>query len=189
MMQKMAGALSELERPEIRGKLGDDGLAVIASLRRYQDTLSTFDSVRLINRIDYSDTLAAADDALAKAQQFKNEAEARYNRAKQLDGTRQAMMKKMAGALSELEQPEIGGKLGNDGVAVIEGLKSYQGTLKGFDGVRLIDQVDYSDALAAADDALAKAQQFKNEIAQVDQVVNDLQELNKKVRSTGQAAA
>ena len=158
---------------------------MIASLRRYQDTLSTFDSVRLINRIDYSDTLAAADDALAKAQQFKNEAEARYNRAKQLDGTRQAMMKKMAGALSELEQPEIGGKLGNDGVAVIEGLKSYQGTLKGFDGVRLIDQVDYSDALAAADDALAKAQQFKNEIAQVDQVVNDLQELNKRIDRRG----
>ena len=89
-------------------------------------------------------------------------------------------MQKISRGKSELEQPEIGGKLGNDGVAVIEGLKSYQGTLKGFDGVRLIDQVDYSDALAAADDALAKAQQFKNEIAQVAQLVNDLQELNRE---------
>jgi hypothetical protein len=91
-------------------------------------------------------------------------------------------MQKIAGALSELEQPEIRGKLGNDAIAV---LKSYQATLKGFDSVRLIDRIDYSDTLAAADDALAKAHQFKNEIAQVAQLVNDLHELNKRIDRRG----
>ena len=127
----------------------------------------------------------AARRKLAVVQNQVLDAEARYHRAKSLDGKRQAIMQKIAGALSELEQPEIRGKLGNDGVAVIEGLKSYQATLKGFDGVRLIDRIDYSDTLAAADDALAKTQQFKNEIAQVAQLVNDLQELNRKIDRRG----
>ena len=55
-----------------------------------------------------------------------SEAEARYSRAKTLDSTRQAMMQKMAGALSELERPEIRGTLGDDGLAVIASLRRYQ---------------------------------------------------------------
>jgi hypothetical protein len=122
---------------------------------------------------------------LAVVQNQVLDAEARYDRAKGLDGRRQAIMQKIARALSELEQPEIRSKLGNDGVAVIEGLKSCQAALQGFDGVRLIDRIDYSDTLAAANDALAKVHLFQNEIAQVAQLVNDLHELNKIVDRRG----
>ena len=85
-----------------------------------------------------------------------SDARARYDRAKQLDGMRQSYHAKIAAALSELAQPEIRGKLGNDGLAMIASLKSFQDTLSGFDSVRLIDRPDYSDALAATDDALVK---------------------------------
>ena len=69
---------------------------------------------------------------------------------------------------------------------MIEGLKSYQGTLKGFDGVRLIDQVDYSDALAAADDALAKADDSRMKSHRLIRWSMSFRELNKN-RWTGQA--
>jgi hypothetical protein len=114
-----------------------------------------------------------------------SDARVRYDRAKKLDGLRQGVMLKIAGALSELARPEIQAKLGNDGPAVVASLRSYRDTLSGFDSIRLINRIDYSDTLAAADDALAKVQQFKDEIVQVAQVVNDLQELNNRIDRRG----
>jgi hypothetical protein len=120
----------------------------------------------------------AARRNLAVLENQISDGRAKYDRAKKLDGMRQVGMQKIAGALSELAQPEIRGKLGNDGLAVIASLKSFQDTLSGFDTVRLINRPDYTDTLAASDNALAKAQQFKGEIVEVAQLVNDLQELN-----------
>ena len=127
----------------------------------------------------------AARRKLAVLENQISDAGARYDRAKKIDGMRQAVLQKTAGALSELAQPEIRGKLGNDGVDLIATIRSYQDTLSGFGSVRLINQIDYSDTLAAADDALVKVQQLKNEIAQVAQLVNDLKELNNRIDRRG----
>jgi hypothetical protein len=123
----------------------------------------------------------AARRKLGVLQNQITDAGARYDRAKKLDGMRQASIQKIAAALSELAQPDIRGKLGNDGLAVITSLTSFQDTLSGFDSVRLINRADYTDTLAATDDALAKAQQFKGEIVEVAQLANDLQELNNRI--------
>ena len=50
---------------------------------------------------------------------------------------------------------------------------------------RLINRPDYSDTLAAIEDALVKTQQFKAEIVQVAQLVNDLRELNNRIDRRG----
>jgi hypothetical protein len=114
-----------------------------------------------------------------------SDARARYDRAKQLDGERQAMMQKAAGALSEFQRPDIRDKLGNDGLTTIISLKSYQDTLSTFEGARLIDRPDYGDTLVAIDEALTKTQQFKAEMVQVAQLISDLKALNSKIDRRG----
>ena len=128
------------------------------------------------------------DAAMGKLLDLENrvsDARARYEGAKRLDGVRQATMQKTAHALSELAQPEIRSKLGNDGLAMIASLKSFQDTLSRFDSVRLIDRPDYSNALAATDDALVKTEQLKAEILQVAQLAKDLKELNRRIDRRG----
>ena len=128
------------------------------------------------------------DDARRKLGGLQNQisdAGARYDRAKRLDGMRQTTMQKIGGALSELAQPEIRGKLGNDGLAVIASLRNFQDTLLAFDSVRLINRPDYGETLVATNDDLAKAQQFKAEIVQVTQLVNDLREFTNRIDRRG----
>jgi hypothetical protein len=122
---------------------------------------------------------------LGELQNRVSDAGARYERAKKLDVTRQDTIQKTATTLSEFARPEIRGKLRNDGLAVIASLRSYQDTLSGFDSIRLINRLDYSDTLAATDGALAKTQQFKAEIAQVAQLVTDLKTLNNRIDRRG----
>ena len=155
---------------------------------------SANDLINLFRELDAGDLwgipqrqqdINAAGRKLGILQNQISEAEARHERAKRLDGIRQATIQKTAGALSELAQSEIRGKLGNDGLAVIASLRNFQDTLSGFDSVRLINRPDYGETLAAANDALAKAQQFKAEIVQVAQLVNDLRELTNRIDRRG----
>ena len=88
---------------------------------------SANDLINLFRELDAGDLwgipqrqqdINAAGRKLGILQNQISEAEARHERAKRLDGIRQATIQKTAGALSELAQPEIQGKLGNDGFAV-----------------------------------------------------------------------
>ncbi len=115
-----------------------------------------------------------------------SDARARYERAKRLDGMRRTVMQKTAGVLSEFTQLEKQGKLGNEGLTVIESLSSFQDTLSGFDSVRLINRPDYSETLAATDSALTKIEKIKAEINQVTKLANDLKQLNSKINRRGQ---
>jgi hypothetical protein len=129
--------------------------------------------------------IEVATRQLAMLQNQILDAEARYDRAKKLDSIRQPTNQKIARALSELAQPEFRGKLGKDGLSVISSLKAQQDTLSDFDRVRLIDRIDYSETLVAVEGSLAKTQQFKEEILEVDQLFGDLEELNNRIDRRG----
>ena len=113
------------------------------------------DRFRELERMDLwiipqrQEDIDAANWKLAILQNQVSDAEARYDRAKRLDSIRQATLQRTAAVLSELAQPEIRGKLGNDGLALIASLTKYQDTLSSFDIVRLINRPDYSDALSS----------------------------------------
>ena len=114
-----------------------------------------------------------------------SDAEARYDRAKTLDSTRQATLQKISQALSEFGQPELRGKLGSDGIDVISSLTRYRETLTSMDSVRLASRNDYSETLLAAQGALAKTQVFKEEMDEVAQLAHDLQDLNNNIDRRG----
>ena len=73
VIERASATVTEFAQPENRGRLSNDGLSTIATLKTETDTLSSFDTIPMINRPNYSKRLSATEDALDKTEQFKVE--------------------------------------------------------------------------------------------------------------------
>ena len=73
VIERASATVTEFAQPRNRGRLSNDGLSTIATLKTETDTLSSFDTIPMINRPNYSKRLSATEDALDKTEQFKVE--------------------------------------------------------------------------------------------------------------------
>jgi hypothetical protein len=170
--------------PELNAAFGGGFTTAVKDL---MSSLRELQSIDLWAIRDKQEDISVVARRLAALQQQVSEARARFDRAKTLDQMRRSAMLKLSDAVRQFSRPENRARLSPGGVATVTDLQTLFDTLSKLDNVPLIVRPDYSETLAAADDAFGRAQTAIVDMQQLAELTGGVRRVTDKIDKRGRS--